>query len=347
MVNETQTLAAAMGNAVGVLNVMTSPNAELNQYKDELTDHEFEQHQYFNDDVLDLAYEIDEIERDNSQELQSMIQLYGARPQAAGPDDGMRGDRIISPPSHPADMSQYNWRNFDAIAQGRAERIEALERQILTVMDGVEATYQRLANVLNDERKREDFIQAVQIVGRHETEVSTAIENVQLSRSDEDDWTTLTGHPRQNWGHPFSFIISDAPTEVYEASLTVLQLNSDFVDYKLTEEGVSVTVEEITLGDVVKFGAMLVLGEILSLGLSKFVRGVGAVVRIVQASRAATIMANRFNSLFAPVRTRLNNLFRNRRPNARTQRADDGGDAVGNPARPANIACGTRARAAC
>lgn len=347
MVNETQTLAAAMGNAVGVLNVMTSPNPELNRFKDELTDHEFDQHQYFNDDVLDLAYEIDEIERDSAEELQQMIQLYGARPQAAGPDDGLRGDRVIQAPSSPVDMSQYNWRNFDTILETRAERVEALERQIMTVMDGVEATYQRLANVLNDERKREDFIQAIQIVGRHETEIAAAVENVQLSRSDDDDWATLYGHPRHKWGFPFSFNIYDAPTEVRQAALTVLQLNSDYVDYKLTEEGVSVTVEEVTVGDVVKFGAMLVVGEIVSFGIAKFVRGIGAVVRIVQASRAATIMAARFNSLTAPVRTRLNNLFRNRRPNTRTQRADDGGDAVQNTARPASLACGSRGRVAC
>lgn len=345
MVDDTQTLAAAMANAVGVLNVMVSPDPERNTFKDELTADEFHLHQYFNDDILDIADEMDEIERSEAEGLQQMIQLYGARPDPPGPRDGLRGDTPEQ--VYTSGMAGSAWRNFDAVSANNAERLAALEAQLDSVMDGVEADYQRLANVLNDDGNREDYVAAVQTINAHETELAMAIERIQLNQAGPSDWDAVYGHPRQNWGHPFSFNYFDAPPTVRLATETVMQMNSAYVDYRLLEEGVSVRVDNITIGDVVKFGVMLVIGEIVSLGIAKFVRAAGAVVQIVRASRAATVIAARFNALSGPVKRRLGDWFQRRRPNARTRRADDGGDVTGQSPNVASRTCPSTARVAC
>lgn len=125
------TTASAQGNAAAQLYVLASAPPDENPFKNFLTNEEIERHAYFNDDILEHAEEIDELEAANE----------SARRRWAGMNARQR-DRNGGIPL--------------AIAR-REARIPELEDRILAELEEVRTEYRDLAEALHN--GREDYVE--------------------------------------------------------------------------------------------------------------------------------------------------------------------------------------------
>lgn len=286
------TTASAQGNASAQLYVMASAPPDDTPFKNWLTDDEIQKHAYFNDDILNIAEDIDEIEA----RLATTRNEYNIR-EPAWDDSVSAADRI----AYYTDGGNAD----DGMDDGRANRIvndlrsiSELEDDILAELDEVRSEYIALAANLNAGRVNyvNHYLQAQALTAQFPN-VTRA--EVQRSGIGPGPVGAMATH--------------DAQMSSYEAT---------YHDYKMIEEGFKHTTVRETLTALAWGAVALIVTEIATFGIAKFVTIGAAAIRLTTVGRTlaragdigAALIA-RFMALTEATRRRVVNVVRRGRRN--------------------------------
>ena len=309
------TIAEAQGNAQAILLVFEGVGAEENPLKKHLTREEEDRHFYFNDDILELAEEIEEIERRRIAEDAGLGRLIESR------------DALMQYPDEAIRVEQLNEQIEQRLVEdtGRLREIAALEEQILDEIDEVRTEYRKLAENLND--GREAYLQDLRALRAHE----------ERRRSEaEDQRRVLEEAGADPEAIPLPGPDANAPqrvhTERYEAT---------YRRYKLLEQGFAVYTTRETIEGLVYAALGAAAMEVATAGIAKFVRlgrtldWAAGGIAASRAGRLGARLIGRFNALLPRTRERLMRLMRRREVDRPPQYPRNGEEIRGTPGRSA------------
>lgn len=292
--------AAADANAQALLHVLEGQHPAETEFEHVLTLEQEHKHYYFNDDILLIAERIDDIVRTEDARRTSLISQYGY------PDDTDLQPHNATAATSPdrRAMSGQGWSRWEQFRRDQEtwqQEIVEFEQQIEQILNEVRTEYRRLAEVLTS--GREEYVESHEVVRqRIEVEIPEATEVM-----------------REAYGElPEDFRAYVVPTnELYDARNRIYSYERNFADYRMLQEGLSITIDDITVYDVVWWAALFIIGEIITLGtLHYFVLGARA-VSLTRAGRAVTAsaqrMMKRFNDLADRTKDILANIRRRRR----------------------------------
>jgi len=318
------TTASAGGNAQASLYIMASAPPDQTPFKTHLTNEEIERHAYFNDDILEIAEEIDEITRRDEARRVSLISQYGY-PSEEGM--GPNADPTYANPDRRSmsGQGQSRWAEFRRQQQAWEADIGELEDQILAELEEVRTEYRALAETLNNGRSEyvDHYLAAQQLTA----DTGVTRETVSRYGSGPGPLGAMASH--------------DAQMSSYEKTHT---------DYKLIEQGFKHTTVRETLANLVWGAIGMIAMEIATAGVAKFVAIGAAAVRLtavgraaVAAGRAGQALIGRFMALAERTRTRVVNVVRRGRRSDPPAHPTDGPTVRGQPGQAARPRCATGA----
>lgn len=290
-----ETIAGAEGNAAAQIYTTIIESADDTPFDTEMTPEMIENHKYYNDDILQIAEEI-ELKLKEIDILQQS--LVNAR---------LSIEKVEAATERPISRSSpLAWAPGQIEAQiGAAEqRILQLEDKIEDEIDQVRNEYRRLAENLNSraEMYRGDYeglrrfqdaelLQAWQ-QQQHLTENGVATETAQS-----------LSQPRTEDGY-YSFHV-----DAYAVS---------WGDYRLLQEGFAITTTREALMSIVWGAAELIALEIITAGLITAASGAFMATRLASklgraatrvSDRALSLLIERYNKIPQRVRNKLDEIF--------------------------------------
>jgi len=302
---EEETAGLAEGNATAQLYSFAAADPEENPFEDELSEEQIDRHFYFNDDILTWAERIDS----RIQEMQRR-DLIGENGLPIPTRDDSLGEGDNGLPRFPRTITR------EAEIAGFEAEIRNFEERILAELVIVRDEYRDKAAAL--ERRRELFTQDYEMYLGQIQRMSE--ENVRYSEM---------GLPPPNSEAAMTNV--NGSTYVH-----IRSYESTYGDYRLLEEGFSITTAREAFMNFVWGGATLVAVEIITGGVAKFViigarslTVVAGATRVGQVSariagQAAAIMAARYNALSNAAKIRLDRLRRTKRVDEPERPSDNG-----------------------
>lgn len=305
------TTANAGGNAQASLFVTAAADPDETPFKSHLTENEIERHAYFNDDILELAVELDGLlargdavedrQRPNLERQLEIAQADGNTTLASHLEN-----MIADLPDRAGDLQR---------------RVDQIEDRILAELDEVRTEYRALAETLNNGRTEyvEHYLSAEQLSS------TTGV--------------TREGARRYGLGPgPQSrMVYLDSQMASYERVHT---------DYKLIEQGFKHTTVRETLSNLVWGAIALIATEIATAGIAKFVAVGAAAIRLTAVGRAAVAagtagaaLIGRFMALAERTRRRVVNVVKRGRRSDPPAHPTDGPSVTGRPSQAARPNC--------
>lgn len=289
---EEETAGIAEGNANAQLYTFAAAEPEVLPFPNVLTPEQEDRHFYFNDDILDIAEDIDLLLQEQSQ-LQDI--------------DLPRVTRLIAEIEMPAGF--YDRASLiaqrDSINQrisGIDSQIHGLEADILQELVIIRGEYEDKAYAL--EQRREAFTQDYEV---HQNQIQ-GMQNAREIEMRVD---------------PEDVYYNERRLENVNGSrlVHIERYENTYADYRLLEEGFSITTLREVFSNLVWGAAILVVTEIVTGGVAKFVIIAGrSATTAVAATRiggrlmnVGTAIAARYNALSYAARARLDRLRRTRR----------------------------------
>ncbi len=317
------TTASAQGNAAAQLYVLASAPPDENPFKNWLTNEEIERHAYFNDDILEHAEEIDDLERrlavdqstynirqpawDDSVSAQDRIAYYTDPSNGSDGMDGARAQRIV----------------------GTLREISELEDLILAELDEVRSEYRMLAEALHN--GREQYVE-------HYGNAAALSEQSGITRE-------RARRDGLGPGPQGQMVYLDSQMSAYEAT---------YNDYKLIEQGFKYNTTREVLINLVWGAIAIIAVEIATAGIAKFVaigayalRATAAGRAAMAAGRAGEALIARFMALTEATRRRVVSVVRRGRRSEPDAPPRDGDTIQGESPRPNTATCAIGGSALC
>jgi hypothetical protein len=304
---EDETIAEAEGNAAARLYTFVTEHPNETPFETEMTPEMIEKHKYFNDDILEIAEHMERklTELENAREELARVEANIAK---------LEGEGVVSKPGGNMQRAQLSARDY---VQSSEAAIAMYEEEIANEIEKVRGEYRTRAENLNSraEQFRSDYEALLRFREGERQRVQNDIDLVVAAKHISREEAAKRVNP--------------ALTEdVNDISIHLGQYERTWGDYRLLQEGLSITTWREAAMNFVWGAAEIVAIEIITAGLGTAVvagvagtrlavtinRGSAALNRtLARAGKTigdlAIKLAERYNKLLPRTKTKLDEIF--------------------------------------